>query len=252
MGQRVATVKPGRPEGRLRIAFDAKAALFADSCNVTVDDGAARTLFHRTSSGDLSDPDAAMDALRALAGRTVEGVEHGERNRLAVALSGGGEIVFERAWSDLVDWQILRRIDDLELRSLQELSPQARLGDDDGTLVLSGAGNGRLATFGGGLGGVTAADAGLSATVSESQLHRARALLAAPAGLALTEANHWRLEFGEPQPWRDGTGGATGVDPARVDRPALPRRASEATGGWSPPRTMRRCWRRCSASGSQS
>jgi hypothetical protein len=205
VGQRVAAVEPGRPEARLRIAFDAKAALFADSCDVTVDDGAVRTLFHRTGRGDLSDRDATAVALRALAGRKVEGVEHGERNRLSVMLSDGGEIVFERARSELVDWRIIHRIDDLDLRALPVLSPQARPEDDDGALVLSSAGDRRLATFCGGLGRVTAADAVLGAAAAGSQLRRARALLAAPAGLALTEADHRGLEFGEPQPWRDGT-----------------------------------------------
>ncbi|HWI74437.1 MAG TPA: hypothetical protein VNT55_20930, partial [Baekduia sp.] len=197
-GQRLAWARAAPPHA-VRLAFAPGARMLADTCDITVDDGAARILFHRTGRGVLSDRDAAIAALGALSGRTVEGVELGERHRLTLALSDGGAIVLGRARPEVHAWQLIDRRSDRRLAALPvDAGGGPPPGEDAGRLVLRDLGDEALLTISGGLGAVTAA-AAADGRARASRLGAARALLAAPAGLPLTKVHATSLEFGAPE-----------------------------------------------------
>jgi hypothetical protein len=195
-GRRLVGVRERRPNG-VRLEFAPEAVLVAETCDLTVDDGAARVLFHRTGRGKLSDRDAAIAAVGALAGQLVEGVELADDHRLTLLMSDGGALVLGRGRWIVEDWRIIDRVTDHRLASLPVFAPGGPPpGADAGLLELLGPRDEQRATIAGGLGTVTAQDA---AAAGPSSLHAARRLLAAPAGLRLARARTIGLELGEPE-----------------------------------------------------
>jgi hypothetical protein len=131
-GRSLTDVVTARPDG-LILRFAPAGSVKAESCEVTIDDGAARVRHHRRWNGAFAGRDVVAAGLTALAGRVVEAVAL-EETTLSVALSGGVRLTLAPGRLELTGWRLT---DHVAGRSVASVPGLADGGPDGGAAALS-------------------------------------------------------------------------------------------------------------------